>query len=228
VTIALAQGARAMAERGAIVRRLNAVETLGAATVVAADKTGTLTRNQLRVETARAVDGRTEQELLEAGALASTAELLEDGRVAGDPVDGAFLLATDRDPRRHPGRRLVAAVPFDPWRKRLTAIYDEAGERRIVVKGAPEMLIERARALDGALEEIRATATAWAADGLRVLAVAERRLTGTTGRVDDLDSELDLIGLVGLRDPLRPSATASVGEVERPGSRWRCSPETIR
>jgi P-type Ca2+ transporter type 2C len=123
VTIALAQGARAMAERGAIVRRLTAVETLGAATVVAADKTGTLTRNQLRIVAARPVHGRTERELLEAGALASTAELLEDGGVAGDPVDGAFLLAAASngagDPRARTGRRLVEAVPFDPWRKRL-------------------------------------------------------------------------------------------------------------
>ena len=217
VTIALAQGARAMAERGAIVRRLNAVETLGAATVVAADKTGTLTLNQLRVEAVRAVAGRTEDELLEAGALASTAELLEDGRIAGDPVDGAFLLAADADPRTQPGRRLVAAVPFDPWRKRLTAIYDEAGERRVVVKGAPETLIERARAVDGAREELGETATAWAADGLRVLAVAERRLVGTTDPVDELDSELELIGLVGLRDPLRPAATAAVNEARTAG-----------
>ena len=217
VTIALAQGARAMAERGAIVRRLNAVETLGAATVIAADKTGTLTRNQLRVETLRAVEGRTERELLEAGALASTAELLDDGRIAGDPVDGAFLLAADADPRSHPDRRLVAAVPFDPSRKRLTAVYEEAGERRVVVKGAPETLIERAHALDGAREELDATATAWAADGLRVIAVAERRLVDIADPVEELDDELELIGIVGLRDPLRPSAAGSVREAGTAG-----------
>ncbi len=97
VTITLAQGARAMAASGAIVRRLAAVETIGAATVIAADKTGTLTVNQLRVAAVRPRPGRSETEVLEAGVLASTAELLDhdrDVRIAGDPVDGAFLLAT--------------------------------------------------------------------------------------------------------------------------------------
>ena len=152
VTIALAQGARAMAGRGAIVRRLTAVETLGAATVIAADKTGTLTINQLRVAAVKPEAGLTEYDILEAGVLASTADLVEDEgeiRVAGDPVDGAFLLALaaecDADPRTSDGRTLLRALPFDPWRKRLTAVYNENSLARVLVKGAPETLIERSR-----------------------------------------------------------------------------------
>ena len=127
VTITLAQGARAMAARGAIVRRLTAVETIGAASVIAADKTGTLTVNQLRVAAVRPRGGRSPAEVLETGVLASTAELLEDEagrRIGGDPVDGAFLLATIAsgapDPRSDDRRTLVLEVPFDPWRKRQT------------------------------------------------------------------------------------------------------------
>lgn len=216
VTIALAQGARAMAARGAIVRHLSAVETLGGATVIAADKTGTLTLNQLRVAAARPLPGRSEDELLEAGALASSAELVEDGRVAGDPVDGAFLLAVAaggrRDPRTAAGRRLVQELPFDPWRKRLTCVYEEGGRRRVVVKGAPETLVERSRLAEQERRELLAAATAWAGDGLRVLAVAERPLNGELPAEDDLDRKLELIGLVGLRDPLRPTAAGSVRE----------------
>ena len=132
VTITLAQGARAMAASGAIVRRLAAVETIGAATVIAADKTGTLTVNQLRVAGVRPYPGRDETKVLETGLLASTAELLEDDtglHVAGDPVDGAFLLAAAAtgagDPRSAAERTLVLEVPFDPWRKRQTSVYRE-------------------------------------------------------------------------------------------------------
>jgi Ca2+-transporting ATPase len=215
VTIALAQGARAMAARGAIVRRLSAVETVGGATVIAADKTGTLTVNQLRVAEVHALPGATEREVIEAGALASTAELVaENGRrrVLGDPVDGAFLLAAldagSRDPRLAPGRRLVSIVPFDPDRKRLTAVYDEDGVNRLVVKGAPETLADLARLDEVSRAALDDRALAWARAGLRVLAVGERTLTGPDE--EPVDEDLELLGLVALHDPLREGAADSL------------------
>ena len=217
VTITLAQGARAMAASGAIVRRLAAVETIGAATVIAADKTGTLTVNQLRVAGVRPCAGRDETTVLEAGLLASTAELLEDDfglRVAGDPVDGAFLLAVAAagadDPRSAGDRTLVLEVPFDPWRKRQTSVYRELGRLRVVVKGAPETLLERSRLRSKERRMLSDDATEWAAEGLRVLAVGERWLDGLPSDEDELDLHVDVLGLVGLRDPLRTTAADSI------------------
>lgn len=217
VTIALAQGARAMAASGAIVRRLAAVETIGEATVIAADKTGTLTVNQLRVARVRAFQERSDNDVLEAGVLASTAELLRSegsARVAGDPVDGAFLLAAAAtgapDARSCENRRRVLELPFDPLRKRQAAVYEENGRLRVVVKGAPETLAERSRLSLEGRQRVVADALEWAKEGLRVLAVGEMWLDGSLPREQELDTGIELIGLVGLHDPLRDTAADSI------------------
>lgn len=222
VTIALARGARAMARRGAIVRRLGAVETLGAATVIAADKTGTLTVNQLRVGAVLPQPGRSELEVLEAGALASTADLIHEAggpRVAGDPVDGAFLLALAYRGRPDPrvSSERLRELPFDPWRRRLTTVHRDGDGARLVVKGAPEEIVERTCLDATAREAVRAAARAWAEGGLRVLAVAERRLDLAEVAGGELEEELELVGLAGLSDPLRPSAGASLAAARAAG-----------
>jgi P-type Ca2+ transporter type 2C len=223
VTIALAEGARAMAASGAIVRRLAAVETIGEATVIAADKTGTLTVNQLRVAEVRAFQGWDDEEVLEAGVLASTAELLGTDRlrIAGDPVDGAFLLAAAAagipDARASGDRRLVLELPFDPSRKRQAAVYEENGRFRVVVKGAPETLAERSRLGPDERRGVVEEAIVWATNGLRVLAVGERWLDGPLADEHELDTGIELVGLVGLQDPLRDTAADSVAQARAAG-----------
>ena len=148
VTIALALGAGEMAARGAIVRRLAAIETIGGTTTACVDKTGTLTENRMRVAAVRPATGREAAEVLAAAALASSAELVDDDgtlRVVGDPVEGAVLLAALEQglSRRRlvENRELVAEVPFSPERRRMTVVYDEPDGRRMFVKGAPEVLL---------------------------------------------------------------------------------------
>ena len=161
-----------MAARGAIVRRLSAVETLGSASVIATDKTGTLTLNQLRIVAVEPVSGRAERDVLELGVLASTAELV-DGEagiaIAGDSVDGAFLLeARERglpDPRKHPDRSPLLEVPFDPERKRLTIVYEDGERRHVAVKGALETLLARSALEQGEADRLEAVADEWARRG---------------------------------------------------------------
>ncbi len=226
VTIALALGARAMAERGAIVRRLVAVEALGSATVVASDKTGTLTENRLRVVATAPASGKGDLELLRAAALASTARVLDDGeelQLVGDPVDAALvraahergltssLLLGDRQP--------VRELPFDPVRKRMTVVFDEPDVRRAYVKGAPEVVLERSATTAREADELEQLAHRWAREGLRVLAVAERELTEPLVSDDDIECDLTVVGLVALQDPLRPTAAGAVSEARAAGLR---------
>jgi Ca2+-transporting ATPase len=226
VTIALALGAREMAGRGAIVRRLTAVETLGSATVIASDKTGTLTENRLRLAAAWPAPGRDERELLTAAVLASTARLLDVGgelTPVGDPVDAALVLAAHEAGLTRSalleGRQLVRELPFDPVRKRETLVYEEEDGLRAYVKGAPELVLERSAVGGEESASIDALAEAWASEGLKVLAVAERRLPTASLDDDALERELRVVGLVALHDPLREAARAAVDEARRAGLR---------
>jgi Ca2+-transporting ATPase len=226
VTIALALGAREMAGRGAIVRRLTAVETLGSATVIASDKTGTLTENRLRVAAVLPATGRDERGLLAAAVRASTARLIhEEDRVrpVGDPVDAAIALAAHErgltEVELLEGERPVSELPFDPVRKRMTLLYDEGGRRHLYVKGAPEVVLERSTMAPDEAASIEAAAEAWASRGLKVLAVAERELPHTSLGEDALEDDLRVVGLVALEDPLRETARGAVAQARSAGLR---------
>ncbi|MDH4102168.1 MAG: cation-transporting P-type ATPase [Thermoleophilia bacterium] len=199
VTIALALGAREMASRGAVVRTLSAIETVGEATVICADKTGTLTENRLRLVRVEPAVGTTRAGLLEAGYACAEAEL--------DPVDRALVVAAREEGLTAPGT-VVRSVPFEAARKRAAVLVREEERLRSVVKGAPEVVLGLGDDWPLERERLERVAGEWAAQGLRVLAIAERDVVDESA--SDLEAGARPLGIVGLADPLRPEAAESV------------------
>ncbi|MGN6404520.1 cation-translocating P-type ATPase [Sinomonas sp.] len=250
ITLALAVGVRILAGQGALVKKISAVETLGSTSVICTDKTGTLTMNRMRalsiwtaadgtLDLTRAVappqHGSPLQRLAAAAVACNNASLNADGTAEGDPTELAFLHAAVQlgaDPQSQNGERL-AQLHFDPTLRRMSTIdRSPEGEVWLHCKGAPEEVMRLCSRMGSAsgdqplTEATRTSATAevddWASRGLRVLAVAERRLPSEAALSEsrqDAESDLTLLGLVGMLDPPRPEVPEAVARCHHAGIR---------
>ncbi len=235
VTIVLSIGVQRMVKKNALIRRLPAVETLGSASIICSDKTGTLTQNRMTLVKAY-VDGESTAEdistqnsptvckLLSFGTLCCDGSVVfSDGKEQhiGDPTETAIVLAAhkngfSKDDLNTQYPRL-GGIPFDSDRKLMSTINQIDGELVVIVKGAFDMLSTRCMA--GDLDTAKRLTEEMSASALRVLAVAYKKIDAIPHELtsEDLENGLTFMGLVGMIDPPRPECKVAVATCREAG-----------
>ncbi|MYN00318.1 HAD-IC family P-type ATPase [Lactobacillus iners] len=243
VTIILALGTQNMAKHKAIVRKLPAVETLGATDIIASDKTGTLTQNKMTVEKVFYNDTYHCDKLedkdnlaIKIMTLANDTKITDNNSLLGDPTETA-LIQYALDSKWNvvdylANNKRVQEVPFDSDRKLMSTVHQQAdGKYFVAVKGAPDELLKRAVSLwhDDKIVDLDASEKAkilaanndMAKNALRVLGLAYKVVDNKFTEVNSATVEQNLIfvGLVGMIDPERPEAKAAVAKAKSAGIR---------
>ncbi|MBQ5771673.1 MAG: HAD-IC family P-type ATPase, partial [Clostridia bacterium] len=238
VTIVLSMGMLRLSKQNAVIRRLPAVETLGSASVICSDKTGTLTQNRMTVVSAYAAQGDAAEDITDKNSESIRNVLLratlccdgsfsinEEGKEVhiGDPTETGIVAAAyknglfkDELNQAHP--RLFE-LPFDSDRKLMTTVHEFDGEIYSVTKGAFDVIASRCK--EDVPEKIEKLVNEMGERALRVLAIAEKKLEKAPSKEDaeTLENDLTIIGLVGMIDPPRPEAREAVKECKKAGIR---------
>ncbi len=235
VTIVLSIGVQRMVKKNAIIRRLPAVETLGGASVICSDKTGTLTQNRMTL-----VKGYCDGEQDSCDITSNNSESIKkmllygtlccDGSVVfsdnkeqhiGDPTETAIVLAAykngyEKDKINELYPRL-ACIPFDSDRKLMSTVNHINGKNIVIVKGAFDVM--QKRCISGDIERARQFTESMSADALRVLAIAYKEIDAVPQNPtsDELENNLCFMGLVGMIDPPRKEAKDAVAICKKAG-----------
>lgn len=235
VTIVLSIGVQRMVKRNALIRRLPAVETLGSASIICSDKTGTLTQNRMTLVQAY-IDGWCENESITDNNSEDVKELLKyatlccDGSVVfhgedvqhiGDPTETAIVLEAHKNgmskdmlSQKYPR---LGEIPFDSDRKLMTTINKIDGKNIVVVKGAFDVMADRC--ISGDLKTAKQVTEAMSEKALRVLAIGYKEINEIPEELtsEELENGLTFMGLVGMIDPPRPEAKKAVETCRKAG-----------
>jgi Mg2+-importing ATPase len=225
VTISLSAGARLMAARKVIVKRLDAIEDFGAMTVLCTDKTGTMTAGSIELHDAIDADGRPSDLVRRLAFLNAS---LQVG--FSNPIDAAIVTAGGAEAA---GATRVAELPYDFTRRRLSVLVDDGGHRTLITKGALGDVLgacATARAtgssgstssapipLDDVRAEVQARFETLSAQGYRVLGIATREMPGATTVTAADEAGLTLVGLLTFLDPPKPDVAGTIAELAASG-----------
>jgi Ca2+-transporting ATPase len=225
VTLSLAYSMSRMLKTNNLVRKMHACETMGAATVICTDKTGTLTQNRMQVYNANLYGNPSEDVVYEGLAVNSTAQLSEEEgktQVLGNPTEGALLLwlkdkGADYNELRTKAPR-VEELPFTTERKYMATVVDsESGKRRLYVKGAPEIVFAMCANKSGASEsEVTAQLAAYQNQAMRTLGIAYQEIAVGEKAIADSAIKangLTFLGIIAISDPVRADVPTAVKEV---------------
>ena len=235
LTVFPALGARRLAKEGVLTRRINAIETLGATTVLCSDKTGTLTENHMTVTRLVAggvplqdrvsLDASSDQALPEAFHALVEVAILASVVDPFDPMEKAFHRLGERfltgTEHLHRDWRLVQTYALSPALRAMSHVWAASGggAETVAAKGAPEAVMDLCHLSDLDRASISQVVNQLASEGLRVLAVARGTFEGQDWPESEHDFDFDFLGLLGLADPVRAEVPAAVAECQAAGIR---------
>lgn len=235
VTIVLSIGVQRMVNKNAIIRSLPAVETLGSASVICSDKTGTLTQNRMTLvkafydgtentEDINAANSDNVKELLKYATLCCDGSVIfngEEEQHIGDPTETAIVAAAYKNgltkESLNESYPRLAEIPFDSDRKLMTTVHNINGKYIVIVKGAFDVLASRC--IKGDLETAKKTNDMLSSQALRVIAVAYKEIDTVPSNAtsEELENNLTFMGMVGMIDPPRPEARDAVAVCRQAG-----------
>lgn len=235
VTIVLSLGTKKMAKQNAIIRKLSAVETLGATSIICTDKTGTLTQNKMTVVDtfflkSQGQEAETQKQLLQTAVLANDAAVNEDGKKIGDPTEIALVdfaakqeLSAESLRQAYPRKN---ELPFDSDRKMMSTVHQIEGTLQLLTKGAPDVIFQRSTHVkigdqivpfdEKYLKQFQKQNEEFSNRALRVLSFAYKPITSEEITLAD-ENGLILIGLMAMIDPPREEVYQAIRDAKNAG-----------